>query len=145
MPVRLTSTILRVQISLGICPALPLLDDRPSVAGPTTSFGRRHRALGRSDAEGGFLAWNACVEPPSPSTRPPHRATTEPSIAVHAPECPKRQRLADAEDLFEFGGDRNEVTLIAADGMERWPSLSKAEVAAKLVARLARKLSEAPA
>ena len=44
-----------------------------------------------------------------------------------------------------FGGARNEVTLVAADGIERWPSLSKAEVAAKLIARLARKLQEARA
>jgi phosphopantothenoylcysteine decarboxylase/phosphopantothenate--cysteine ligase len=44
-----------------------------------------------------------------------------------------------------FGGERNEVTLIAADGLESWPSLSKSEVAAKLVAKLAAKLSEAQA
>ena len=37
----------------------------------------------------------------------------------------------------------NEVTLIAADGSERWPSLSKKEVATKLIARLARQLNEA--
>ncbi|MGO9673945.1 MAG: bifunctional phosphopantothenoylcysteine decarboxylase/phosphopantothenate--cysteine ligase CoaBC [Methylocella sp.] len=42
-----------------------------------------------------------------------------------------------------FGGERNEVTLIAADGQESWPSLSKSEVAAKLVAKLASKLNEA--
>ena len=77
-------------------------------------------------------------------------AETE-QLVEHAQE----KRLAKGCDLIVannvgaganvFGGDRNEVTLIAADGMERWPSLSKAEVAAKLVARLARTLSEARA
>jgi phosphopantothenoylcysteine decarboxylase/phosphopantothenate--cysteine ligase len=42
-----------------------------------------------------------------------------------------------------FGGERNKVTLIAAEGKESWPSLSKAEVAARLVAAFARKLDEA--
>ena len=42
-----------------------------------------------------------------------------------------------------FGGEMNEVTLIAADGSERWPSLTKKEVATKLIARLARQLNEA--
>ncbi len=77
-------------------------------------------------------------------------AETE-QLVEHAQE----KRLAKGCDLIVannvgaganvFGGERNEVTLIAADGMERWPSLSKAEVAAKLVARLARTLSEARA
>jgi phosphopantothenoylcysteine decarboxylase/phosphopantothenate--cysteine ligase len=48
-------------------------------------------------------------------------------------------------DAHIFGGERNEVTLIAADGMESWPSLSKSEVASKLVARFASKLAEARA
>jgi phosphopantothenoylcysteine decarboxylase/phosphopantothenate--cysteine ligase len=77
-------------------------------------------------------------------------AETE-QLVEHAQE----KRLAKGCDLIVannvgaganvFGGDRNEVTLIAADGIERWPSLSKSDVAAKLVARLARKLSEARA
>ncbi|VTZ21916.1 fused 4'-phosphopantothenoylcysteine decarboxylase; phosphopantothenoylcysteine synthetase, FMN-binding (fragment) [Methylocella tundrae] len=42
-----------------------------------------------------------------------------------------------------FGGDRNEVTLISAAGRESWPNLTKTEVAARLVAAFAKKLSEA--
>ena len=75
-------------------------------------------------------------------------AETE-ALIEHAQE----KRLAKGCDLIVansvgaganvFGGERNEVTLIAADGLERWPSLSKKEVAARLVARLAMKLNEA--
>jgi phosphopantothenoylcysteine decarboxylase / phosphopantothenate---cysteine ligase len=36
-----------------------------------------------------------------------------------------------------FGGERNTVHLISAAGVESWPLLSKAEVAARLVAKLA--------
>jgi phosphopantothenoylcysteine decarboxylase/phosphopantothenate--cysteine ligase len=36
-----------------------------------------------------------------------------------------------------FGGGRNTVHLIRADGVESWPSLDKAEVAARLAARIA--------
>jgi phosphopantothenoylcysteine decarboxylase/phosphopantothenate--cysteine ligase len=48
-------------------------------------------------------------------------------------------------DAHVFGDERNEVTLIAADGVESWPSLGKSEVAAKLVARLAAMLAETQA
>ena len=75
-------------------------------------------------------------------------AETE-SLIEHAQE----KRLAKGCDLIVannvgtgsnvFGSEMNEVTLIAADGLERWPSLSKTEVAAKLVARIARQLNEA--
>ncbi len=41
-----------------------------------------------------------------------------------------------------FAGDRNEVTLITADGRDPWPSLSKVEVAARLIAALAQKLDK---
>ncbi len=41
-----------------------------------------------------------------------------------------------------FAGNRNEVTLLTADGEESWPSLSKAEVASRLIAALAKKLDE---
>lgn len=44
-----------------------------------------------------------------------------------------------------FGGDRNEVTLVTPNGVEPWPSLSKAEVASMLVAKLAGRLKLAPA
>jgi phosphopantothenoylcysteine decarboxylase / phosphopantothenate---cysteine ligase len=36
-----------------------------------------------------------------------------------------------------MGGDRNTVALVSASGVEQWPPLSKEEVAAKLVARIA--------
>ena len=68
-------------------------------------------------------------------------------------EHAQQKRLAKGCDLIVandvgagsnvFGGDMNEVTLIAADGIERWPRLSKAEVAAKLVARFGRQLNGA--
>jgi phosphopantothenoylcysteine decarboxylase / phosphopantothenate---cysteine ligase len=41
-----------------------------------------------------------------------------------------------------FAGDRNEVTLLTADGEESWPNLGKAEVASRLIAALAKKLGE---
>ncbi len=69
-------------------------------------------------------------------------------------EHAREKRLAKGCDLIVannvgagadvFGGERNEVTLIAADETERWPSLSKSEVAAKLIARLARMLGAPP-
>jgi phosphopantothenoylcysteine decarboxylase/phosphopantothenate--cysteine ligase len=36
-----------------------------------------------------------------------------------------------------MGGDRNTVALVSVGGIEQWPPLSKEEVAAKLVARIA--------
>jgi phosphopantothenoylcysteine decarboxylase/phosphopantothenate--cysteine ligase len=39
-----------------------------------------------------------------------------------------------------FGGDRNTVHLVTAAGVESWPSMSKAEVAERLVERIAAKL-----
>jgi phosphopantothenoylcysteine decarboxylase / phosphopantothenate---cysteine ligase len=41
-----------------------------------------------------------------------------------------------------FGGDRNEVHLVSAAGVESWPSLSKAEVATRLMDRLAAMLQD---
>jgi phosphopantothenoylcysteine decarboxylase/phosphopantothenate--cysteine ligase len=35
-----------------------------------------------------------------------------------------------------MGGEENEVLLITGDGLEGWPRLGKAEVAARLVARM---------
>ena len=40
-----------------------------------------------------------------------------------------------------MGGDANEVQLVTADGAEHWPLLPKAEVAARLAARIAAALS----
>lgn len=42
-----------------------------------------------------------------------------------------------------FGGDANEVHLVGPDGVESWPRLDKSDVAARLVARLAERLSQA--
>ncbi|MFG1359841.1 bifunctional phosphopantothenoylcysteine decarboxylase/phosphopantothenate--cysteine ligase CoaBC [Xanthobacter pseudotagetidis] len=42
-----------------------------------------------------------------------------------------------------MGGDLNTVHLVSADGVEDWPSASKAEVARRLVARIAAALGEA--
>ncbi len=44
-----------------------------------------------------------------------------------------------------FGGDANTVHLVTAQGVEDWPRLAKAEVASRLVARIAAALSEEPA
>ena len=43
-----------------------------------------------------------------------------------------------------FGGAENTVTIVAADGIEPWPRMGKAEVARALVALVARKLTETP-
>jgi phosphopantothenoylcysteine decarboxylase/phosphopantothenate--cysteine ligase len=39
-----------------------------------------------------------------------------------------------------FGGDRNTVHLVAADGIEDWPIMTKREVAARLVERISQQL-----
>jgi phosphopantothenoylcysteine decarboxylase/phosphopantothenate--cysteine ligase len=36
-----------------------------------------------------------------------------------------------------FGGDRNTIHLVRADGVEEWPTMDKTEVAERLVARIA--------
>ncbi len=43
-----------------------------------------------------------------------------------------------------FGGDDNRVTLVTADGAEDWPRMSKAEVARRLMARVAGALEGQP-
>ena len=40
-----------------------------------------------------------------------------------------------------MGGDANEIHLVTAAGAEHWPLLPKAEVAARLAARIAAALS----
>ena len=40
-----------------------------------------------------------------------------------------------------FGGDRNTVHLVSPKGVESWPSMSKRDVAAKLMERLSRMLA----
>jgi phosphopantothenoylcysteine decarboxylase/phosphopantothenate--cysteine ligase len=42
-----------------------------------------------------------------------------------------------------FGGDSNTIHLVTADGVESWPTQSKDEVAARLIARVAEKVSGA--
>ena len=44
-----------------------------------------------------------------------------------------------------MGGTRNRVHFVTASGVEDWPDLSKTEVAARLVARIAKHFSKAPA
>ncbi len=39
-----------------------------------------------------------------------------------------------------MGGDRNRVKIVSRDGIEAWPEMSKAEVAARLAALIAEKL-----
>ena len=41
-----------------------------------------------------------------------------------------------------FGGETNEVCLVSANGAESWPSMSKTEVAARIVLRLAEALAK---
>jgi phosphopantothenoylcysteine decarboxylase / phosphopantothenate---cysteine ligase len=43
-----------------------------------------------------------------------------------------------------MGGDHNAAILIAADSVERWPRLSKAETAERLIAEIVRRLAGAP-
>jgi phosphopantothenoylcysteine decarboxylase / phosphopantothenate---cysteine ligase len=41
-----------------------------------------------------------------------------------------------------FGGDRNTIHLIDADGVEDWPIMTKREVAARIAARIAQRLAQ---
>jgi len=43
-----------------------------------------------------------------------------------------------------FGGDRNTVHLVTADGVENWPALAKTDVAARLAERIADHFSSLP-
>ena len=49
-----------------------------------------------------------------------------------------------ANGTTTFGGEFNEVQMIGADGVESWPSMSKAAVAERIVARLALELAKRP-
>jgi phosphopantothenoylcysteine decarboxylase/phosphopantothenate--cysteine ligase len=49
-----------------------------------------------------------------------------------------------ANGTTTFGGEFNEVQMISADGVESWPSMSKAAVADRIVARLASELAKRP-
>jgi phosphopantothenoylcysteine decarboxylase/phosphopantothenate--cysteine ligase len=49
-----------------------------------------------------------------------------------------------AEGTTTFGGESNEVHMISVDGVESWPSMSKAAVAERIVARLATELAKRP-
>ncbi|MDO8607089.1 MAG: bifunctional phosphopantothenoylcysteine decarboxylase/phosphopantothenate--cysteine ligase CoaBC [Phaeospirillum sp.] len=48
-----------------------------------------------------------------------------------------------SEDSGTFGGDANTVHLLTADGVDSWPRMGKAEVAARLAERIAAKLGKA--
>ena len=41
-----------------------------------------------------------------------------------------------------MGGDRNLVRIVSMDGVEEWPELSKAEVAERLAALVAKRLTQ---
>ena len=47
-----------------------------------------------------------------------------------------------AEGRVHLRGETNQVELIDANGAESWPSMSKAEVADRIVRRLARELAK---
>ena len=49
-----------------------------------------------------------------------------------------------AEGAGVFGGESNAVSLISADGVESWPSMSKAAVAERIIERLAAELARRP-
>ncbi len=49
-----------------------------------------------------------------------------------------------AEGTTTFGGESNEVHIVSVDGVESWPSMSKAAVAERIVARLATELAKHP-
>ena len=67
-------------------------------------------------------------------------------VTEHAAQKLKRKGcdLIVANDVSResgvFGGDRNTVHLVSATGVEDWPSMSKDEVAQKLMERLAQML-----
>ncbi|MGE0023095.1 MAG: bifunctional phosphopantothenoylcysteine decarboxylase/phosphopantothenate synthase, partial [Hyphomicrobium sp.] len=48
-----------------------------------------------------------------------------------------------SEEAGVFGGERNHVHLVTADGVEEWPDMSKADVAEALVRRAAAYLATA--
>jgi phosphopantothenoylcysteine decarboxylase / phosphopantothenate---cysteine ligase len=49
-----------------------------------------------------------------------------------------------AEGTSTFGGEANEVQLIDSEGVESWPPMSKAEVADRIIRRLAAELAKRP-
>ena len=73
-------------------------------------------------------------------------AETE-KVTEHAAQKLKKKAcdLIVANDVSResgvFGGDRNKVHLVSASGIESWPEMSKAEVAGRLMERLAQMLS----
>jgi phosphopantothenoylcysteine decarboxylase/phosphopantothenate--cysteine ligase len=73
-------------------------------------------------------------------------AETE-KVAEHAAQKLKKKAcdLIVANDVSRgsgvFGGDRNRVHLVSASGVESWPEMTKAEVASRLMDRLAQMLS----
>lgn len=73
-------------------------------------------------------------------------AETE-KVAEHAAQKLKKKAcdLIVANDVSRdsgvFGGDRNTVHLVSPSSVESWPEMSKAEVASRLMDRLAQMLS----
>ena len=123
---------------------------------------RRRRRLargvrrGREAEEGGGRAAGDSNSPKTPTFSQPSRTrkTERPALVVgFAAETQNvidnaQEKLAKkgcdlivANDVSAgkgvFGGDRNEVHLVSAAGVESWPNMSKAEVARRLMDRLA--------
>ena len=63
---------------------------------------------------------------------------------LHRKGCDLIVANSVAEGTTTFGGESNEVQVISAEGIESWPSMTKAAVAERLVARLAAALAKHP-
>ncbi|MEM9668797.1 MAG: bifunctional phosphopantothenoylcysteine decarboxylase/phosphopantothenate--cysteine ligase CoaBC [Pseudomonadota bacterium] len=70
------------------------------------------------------------------------------NIEAHAREKLKRKKcdwiVANDVSGDVMGGSRNEVALITATGIDRWPDLDKMDVARRLSARIAEELNDTP-
>ena len=92
------------------------------------------------------------VSLPSPSPqdgakireRPRRKAARMRVLTRHRPPpTPPLKGEGDSSDAVAggvMGGDRNRVKIVSRDGIEAWPEMSKAEVAARLAALIAEKL-----
>jgi phosphopantothenoylcysteine decarboxylase/phosphopantothenate--cysteine ligase len=63
-------------------------------------------------------------------------------VKLHQKGCDLIVANSVAEGTRTFGGESNQVQLITANGAESWPSMTKAEVADRIVRRLALELAK---
>ena len=73
----------------------------------------------------------------------PKSGADEGSDTPPPPLTPPLKGEGDSSDAVAggvMGGDRNRVKIVSRDGIEAWPEMSKAEVAARLAALIAEKL-----